>query len=315
MAHRRDLAISAPSRFGIGLLRPILIGILILGLVSLVVLGAAGGFFTFRIITEHNEIENVSPQNFLLSNYESLSFTDLSGGEHDGWLLRGLKGAPAIILCPGYDSNRSDQLSLGAVLQENHFNVYIFNFRGPKTRHTNSDLGVRQAGDVQAAITWIAKQPGINPHRVGLFGPTSGGYAALVAAEGNPLVKAIAVDSIYEKPVQMFNAQLDQLLGGPSTFFRFLAEKEFSLVNLGTKIPPVRENLSKLANIPKLFILGRDTPSLASITEDLYNAAPQPKTLREFEHSQSAQASGAERKEYENQILSFFLRSLPLRAD
>src|SRR5579859_768322 len=315
MAHRRDLAISAPSRFGIGLLRPILIGILIFGLVIVVVLGAAGGFFTLRIITEHNEIENVSPQNFLLNNYESLSFTDLSGGEHDGWLLRGLKGAPAIILCPGYDSNRSDQLSLGAVLQENHFNVYIFNFGGPMTKPTNSDLGVREAGDVQAAIAWVVKQPGINTHRVGLFGPTSGGYAALVAAEENPQVKAIAVDSIYEKPVQMFGAQLDQLLGGPSTFFRFLAEKEFNIVNLATKIPPVRENLSKLANVPKIFISGRDTPTLASITEDLYNAAPQPKTLREFEHSQSAQASGAERKEYENQILSFFLQNLPLRAD
>ena len=290
-------------------------GILILGLVCVVVLGAAAGFFTFRITTEHNDIENVSPSSFLLNNFESLSFTDSSGGEHDGWLLRGLKGAPAIILCPGYNSNRSDMLSLGAVLQENHFNVYTFNFNGPKVRHTFSDLGVRQSSDVEAAITWVTKQPGINPHRVGLFGPTSGGFAALVAAEENPLVKAVAVDSIYERPVQMFDAQLDQLLGGPSTFFRILAEKEFSLVNLGTKTPKARENLSKLANIPKLFISGRDTPSLASITEDLYNAAPQPKTLRVLEHSQSGQASGAARKEYENQILSFFLQNLPLRAD
>ena len=315
MARRRDIAISAPSRIGAGLLRPILLGVLILGLVSLVVLGAAGGFFTIRIIAEHNDNENVSPPTFLISNYESLTFNDASGGEHEGWMLRGLKGAPVIILCPGYNSNRSDQLSLGAVLQENHFNVYTFNFHGPKTRHSNSDLGVGESSDVKAAIDWIVKQPGINPHRVGLFGPTEGGYAALVAAEGNPLVKAIAIDSIYEKPAQMFNAQLDQLLGGPSTFFQFLADKEFSVVNLGTKIPPVRADLTKLANIPKLFIEGRDTPSLASITEDLYNAAPQPKHLLVLEHSQSAQASGAERKEYENQILSFFLQNLPLRAN
>ena len=40
-----------------------------------------------------------------------------------------------------------------------------------------------------------------------------------------------------------------------------------------------------------------------------------PKRLLIQEHSQTAQASGAEKKEYENQVLSFFLQSLPLRAD
>jgi esterase/lipase len=206
-------------------------------------------------------------------------------------------------------------LSLGAVLQENHFNVYIFNFHGPRARRTFSDLGVGQADDLQAAIEMITKQTGINAHRVGLFGATTGGYAALVAAQRSDIVKALAVDSVYEKPIQLLDVQIAEVLGGPSPLVRFMAEKEFRLFNFRTKTPEVRANLSKLSNIPKMFISGRDSPLLASITEDLYNAAPDPKTLRVLEHSQTSQTGGAEKKEYENQILSFFLQNLPLRAD
>lgn len=315
MARRRALAIPVPPRVNTRLVRRIVAGVVILGLACLIVLVGAAGFFSFRIMTQHNDAENVTPGSFLLTNFENVSFTDHQGGVHDGWLLRGLKGAPVIILCPGYDSNRSDLLSLGAVLQENHFNIYIFNFHGPGTRRTFSNLGVSQADDLQAAIESIIKQPDINTHRVGLFGATTGGYAALVAAQRSNVVKALAVDSVYETPIQMLDAQIMEVLGGPSPLVKFIAEREFRLFTWRTKTPQVRENLSKLSGIPKMFISGRDAPLLASSTEDLYNAAPDPKTLRVLEHSQSSQTGGAEKKEYENQILSFFLQNLPLRAD
>ena len=44
-----------------------------------------------------------------------------------------------------------------------------------------SDLGPRQAADLLAAIKTVTAQPDINPNRVGLFGTSVGGYAALVA--------------------------------------------------------------------------------------------------------------------------------------
>lgn len=315
MARRRAVAIPVAPRVNTRLVRRIIAGVVIMGLACLVVLVGAAGFFTFRITTQHNDTENVTPGSFLLTNFENVSFTDLQGGVHDGWLLRGLKGAPVIILCPGYESNRSELLSLGAVLQENHFNIYIFNFHGPQTRRTFSNLGVGQADDLQAAIESIIKQPDVNTHRVGLFGATTGGYAALVAAERSNLVKALVVDSIYESPIQMLDDQINDVLGGPSPLIKFIAEREFRLMNWHTNTPKVREDLSKLAGIPKMFISGRDTPLLASITQDLYDAAPDPKTPRVLEHSQTSQTGGAEKKEYENQILSFFLQNLPLRAD
>lgn len=315
MARRRAVAISAAPKISSRLLSKILAGVLALVLAVLVVLAGVAGFFTYRIVTQYNDTESVNPTTFIDTNFEALTFSNPASGEHEGWLLRGLKGAPVIILCPGYGSNRADLLSLGVVLQENHFNVYAFNFHGPGTRGQFSNLGIDQSRDVLSAIDMLTKHAGINPHRVGLFGSTTGGYAALVAAQQNPAVKALVVDSIYENPLQMFDTQLDQLMGGPSSLFRALAEREFRLLNWRTKNPPVRQDLSKLANIPKFFISGQETPSLATYTEDLYKAAPDPKQMRVLENSRSGDAGATEKKEYENQILSFFLQNLPLRAD
>lgn len=316
MARRRAVAVAAPSRFPTELVVRLVRTVLIVAIILVIVLAAAGGFLAYRIATTRNDTENVTPLSYLLSNYENLNFTDHAGGEHEGWLLLGLKGAPVIFLCHGYNSNRSELLSLGTVLRENHFNVYLFNFQGPKAKQTYSNLGVRQADDLLAAIETITQQPAVNPRRVGIYGTNVGGYAALVAAQRSPLVKALVLDSIYDNPDQMFDAQIERLLGGSGPFFRVLAEAEFHLLNLGTKTPRVRENLSKLENMPKLFISGRDSPPLAAATEEIYRLAPQPKYLRVLEHSQSALASGAEKKEYENnQVLTFFLQNLPLRAD
>jgi len=287
----------------------------VLGFVVLLLLAGTGAFITYRIVTTRNETENVTPASYLLSSYLNLNFTDPAGGEHEGWLLLGLRGAPAIILCHGFNSNRSDLLPLATVLRENHFNVYVFNFHGPKAKRRYSDLGVRQASDVLAAIETVTKQRNINPHRVGLYGTTLGGYAALASAQQSPLVKALVVDTIYDHPDQFFQVQLERSLGGSSALFRFLAEKEFHLLHWGTVAPPIRQDLGKLENIPKLFVSGRDVPPLARITEDLYSLSPPPKQLLVFERSQASLASGAEKKEYENQILSFFLQNLPRRAD
>ncbi|MFZ0963911.1 MAG: alpha/beta fold hydrolase, partial [Terriglobia bacterium] len=241
--------------------------------------------------------------------------TDHSGGEHEGWLLLGLRGAPAIILCHGYNSNRSDLLSLGTILRENHFNVYLFNFQGPKAKERFSNLGPRQASDLTAAIETVTKQPDVNPNRVGLFGTSLGGYAALVAAELDPKVKALVVDTTYTTPEAMFDSQVDRLLGGPSGLFRNLTEAEFHLALMGGGSYMMPANLPKLADVPKLFISGADDPPLAAMTKTLYDHAPQPKQLLVMEHSVSGMASEAEKKEYSNQVLNFFLQNLSLRAD
>ena len=84
---------------------------------------------------------------------------------------------------------------------------------------------------------------------------------------------------------------------------------------MGSDSYDMPRDLSKLGNVPKLFISGSDNPPLAAMTEALYDQAPQPKQLLAMEHSVATLASESEKKEYENQVLNFFLQKLSLRAD
>jgi len=315
MARRRAPAIGGPSRVPGGFFFRLLLGSLILLAVISVALAGVGAVLTYHVITASNSQEAVNPQSYLLSSYTSLSFTDRSGGEHEGWLLFGLRGAPVIILCHGYESNRSDLLWLASILRDNHFNVYLFNFQGAKARESRSDLGPRQASDLLSAIETVIKQPRINPNRVGLFGTSVGGYAALVAAESNPKVRALVVDSGYSTPEKMFDSQIESLLGGSSRIFHGLTDLEFRIASMGGDSNAMPADLPKLAEVPKLFVSGRDNPPLAAMTEALYTQAPQPKRLLVLEHSVSSLTSEAERKEYENQVLNFFLQNLSLGAN
>jgi len=315
MARRRSLAVAGPSRLsGLSISR-LVTGIVILLAVVFVALGAVGAGLTYHVVTTNNVQESVSPSTYLLSSYVSLNFTDRHGGEHEGWLLLGLRSAPVIILCHGYDSNRSDLLSLGSILRDNHFNVYIFNFYGPKAKENISNLGSRQASDLMAAIDTLTKHPDVNPNRVGLFGTSVGGYAAMVAAEANPKVRTLVVDTTYPTPELMFDSQIAELLGDSSGLFRTLTEAEFHIATMGSDSYSVPGNMAKLAGTPKLFISGRDNPALAELTEDLYKQAPQPKQLLVMEHTGSGLASQAEKREYEDQIVAFFLQKLSLRTD
>jgi pimeloyl-ACP methyl ester carboxylesterase len=315
MATQQIKAVASPVRALSRLSRKFVLGLLFVAAGILVVLIGAGAFLTYRITTAQDSVENVTPSSYLLSSFENVNFTDADDKEHLGWLLIGLRGAPAIILCHGYDSNRSALLSLGTVLQANHFNVYLFNFQDSKARNSLSNLGAHEASVLAAAIARVRKLPGVDPHHVGLYGTSLGAYAALAESERDASVVALAVDNVYSYPTQLFDVQVDRSLGGAGWLFRVISHAEFHLLTIGSDFPDVQSRLSGLARKPKLFLASDDAPTLEQATRRLYEIAPQPKRLVVLPHTQADVMSGSERKEFEDQVLNFFLQNLPLRSE
>ena len=82
----------------------------------------------------------------------AFSFPLPNGADREGWFYPGLRGAPTIVVCHGYHSQRADVLTLVTALQDQQFNVFLFDFTAHGTSPGVTTLGYRETAELQAAI-------------------------------------------------------------------------------------------------------------------------------------------------------------------
>ena len=288
------------------------LAVLVFSLLSLLVVG---GFFLSRVLMPLQAGETIDPTQFL-GNAQTLEFQTLDGAKHNGWFFPGLRGAPVVIICHGYRSSRSEILTLATSLQQHRYNVFAFNFAGhgeSPVGHTT--LGYRETEELEAALQMLATRDDIDTKRIGLYGYSLGGYAALSAAPTVPGVKAVVVDSVYPDPKALLRLELTRLGADIIPLLSTTATLEFRLFSMfyrGQEEPP--DALKRMTGVPKLFIAGDDAPQLGKMTQQLYQDAPGPKDLVVLPHTNMPTLVEEERRNYENLVVSFFLRRLPLVA-
>jgi hypothetical protein len=66
-----------------------------------------------------------------------------------------------------------------------------------------------------------------------------------------------------------------------------------------------------LAGVPKLFIEAADDPELAGITQKMFKSAPEPKEQVTIPHGNFVDMEDADKRAYENRVVSYFLLRLP----
>jgi pimeloyl-ACP methyl ester carboxylesterase len=247
----------------------------------------------------------------MMGHPTTVSFPLEDGSAREGWFFPGLRGAPTVIVAHGYRAQRADVLTLVTALQEQQFNAYLFDFTGHGTSPGVTTLGYKETSELRSAVQSLSARDDVDPRRFGLWGEDMGGYAALEVATSDPRIAAIAVDNAYSDPREMVQVEVRHsgltALPGVSAFsdlgFRFL---NYSFRNT----VPVSERLAQTKGIPKLFMETEDRPNLAKYTVSLFNMAPEPKQLVRNRLNYSDMGD-EDRKNYESQIVNFFLQSLP----
>src|SRR5271154_619714 len=177
-------------------------GLLALLLFAVISVSTISGFLLYQILRPAR-----SPAAFDLSvmmgHPATFSFPVANGAMREGWLFPGLRGAPTIVVCHGYLSQRADVLTLVSALQDHQFNVFVFDFLGHGTSPGVTTLGYRETAELEAAIQALSTRPDVNPKRFGLWGVNLGGYAVLETAASDPRIAALAVDDAWDDPRDM----------------------------------------------------------------------------------------------------------------
>ena len=273
---------------------------------------AIAGFLVYRIVKPQRTSSEINMASFP-GRPEVLEFEVPGGlGKREGWFFPGLRGAPTIILCHGYESSRGELLTLEAALQDHQYNVFVFDFAAHGGNPGITTLGYREADEVRAAVDVLAARPDLDATRFGLWGYNLGAYAALREAESDKRIRALVLDSVYDQPKQMVKVGVERNGLGGFPFMVRAAEFSFEYLNYAHHDdPPLSKKLSTLAGVPTLYIQALDDPELAEITRQMFLKAPEMREQAIIPHGNFVSMNDDEKRAYENRVVSFFLVRLP----
>jgi dipeptidyl aminopeptidase/acylaminoacyl peptidase len=205
-----------------------------------------------------------------------------------------------------------------SMVREAGFASLMFDMQGSGLRAGKPvTLGFKERWDLMDAVAYVRSRPDVDPDRIGVLGVSMGAATALLAAEHDQSIRAIAADSAYASLPDMVTPGLRMFVGPSATWFAPLIVR-FGEAMLGMRsrdIAPER-SAARLGNRP-LFVIHGDCDDLThpdSATR-IFRAATGPKELwvvPECGHSQGPVVSPIE---YKNRVNDFFRRALDWPRD
>jgi pimeloyl-ACP methyl ester carboxylesterase len=126
--------------------------------------------------------------------FRDVTFTTSDGVRLSAWLVPSRNGA-AVVLRHGAGSTRTATLRQAAVLADHGFGVLMPDARGHgRSGGEGMDLGWYGDLDTTAAVTFLARQDGVVPSRIGVVGLSMGGEEGIGAAGADPRIGAVVAE-------------------------------------------------------------------------------------------------------------------------
>ncbi len=237
-----------------------------------------------------------------LPGLEDVSF-EAAGRTLRGWYVPSKDGT-AVVLVHGFADNRTRVLFEARVLSEAGHGVLLFDLHGQGESEGEAvGWGDSEREDVRAALAFVRARPDVTAGRVGLFGFSLGGTTALLVAQEDARVKAVAAAGAFPDLAEDMGSHY-----GLSTWAVL-----WGLRRAGIDVDAVRpvDGMCRLEGRPLLLINGGSDPDGPQKRDGrLYRAACQPReqwVVPEAAHGEYAQK---DRDGYARQLRDFFRRAL-----
>jgi len=129
-----------------------------------------------------------------------------------GWFIPAAPGAPALVIMHGWGGNAEMMLPLAAPLHAAGYSLLLVDARchGRSDGDTFASLP-RFAEDIEAALAWLRRQPGVDPAALGVIGHSVGAGAALLVATRQPELRAVVSLAAFAHPATMMRRWLATL--------------------------------------------------------------------------------------------------------
>ena len=126
--------------------------------------------------------------------YRDVAFRTADGVRLSAWYVPAHNGA-AVVLLPGAGETRTGVLRQAAVLARHDYGALLVDTRGHgRSAGLAMDFGWRGDRDLAIAVTFLARQPGVQAGKMAVLGESMGGEQALAAAGSDPRIRAVVAE-------------------------------------------------------------------------------------------------------------------------
>jgi len=300
--------------------------------IVLVILIAVVGSLSFIVYCVSRPTKRpyvVTPESFSRISGRALKVTDeswttLDGKQARGWLLKGVEGAPAVVLLHRYGGDRSWLFNLGVKINEaTHFTILWPDLRGHGENPTVSwtSLGARDGDDLVASLNYLRGLKSENQKKLvaesfGVYGVELGAYSALKATRTEPQIKVLVLDSVSRSPNELLSSAVSSCVGLDNGIVQSFSRLAMTMYMLGTFDNTDACDFARTIGDRRVLLLsGAEAGRLRDSTASLQSCFPTPgnvetRTDLPLSGFSLPSATGEQGEAYDRVVIEFFARNL-----
>lgn len=246
-----------------------------------------------------------------LPDARDVQFRTADGLSIHGWYLPSRNGA-AVVMVHGLTENRARFIPDAQLLSEHGFGVLAIDLRAHgESEGSVATWGDRERQDLEAALSYLLAQPGVDRRRVGAIGFSVGGLTVAGVAARDPRLAAIILEGT--------NSSMDKELvddfgkWGPLS----LLPARWAFQRAGVHVEEVNaERLVRTMPPRPLLVIdgGQDKRVTRAQENPIFLAAPEPKEYWLVPSAGHGEYFQTAPEEYRKRVLAFFQHALAKRG-
>lgn len=219
------------------------------------------------------------------------------GELHGWWIPAAVSDAPTVLYLHGSSRNISFNLESTLHYRELGYNLLLVDYRGYGKSTGGKPSEDKVYEDAEAVWQYLISQRGVYPKQTFIYGMSLGGAIALDLAVRHPEAAGLIME-------------------GSFTSMQAMGEIRYEMLPVGLLLNQRFESLQKIAKLkmPLLLIHGKwDQKVPYAMAQQLYAAAPSPKTLLLIENGEHSNSRSVGRVAYRDAV-SAFVRQYALNS-
>ena len=188
--------------------------------------------------------------------YQDVAFRTADGVRLSAWYIPARNGA-AVVLLPGSGSTRTAVLGQAAVLARHGYGALLVDGRGHGLSGGHSmEFGWWGGRDLAAAVSFLARQPGVQAGKIAVLGESMGGEQALAAAGSDPRIRAVVAEGVTGQQTADHGWKPNDITGTIDRGMEWVQYTAAGLLSGAPRPMPIRDGIRAAAPRPALIIAG-----------------------------------------------------------